>query len=104
MALVLGVLAYRHFDWGWVMWGPMSEYGWNGMGGFGLWGGLMMVLGWGVLIILIAGVVKWLFGNPIGHAGHLRESPKRALDILEERYARGEIDREEYLQRRDDLK
>lgn len=28
---------------------------------------------------------------------------RAAMDVLDERYARGEIDREEYLQRKDDL-
>lgn len=31
------------------------------------------------------------------------EEKRRAIDLLDERYARGEIDREEYLQRRRDI-
>ena len=80
------------------MWGSMGEYG---MGGYGLWGGLVMVLFWGIIIILVIAVVRWLMGD---RHSQMHEHSNRALEILEERYARGEIEREEYLQRRDDLK
>jgi putative membrane protein len=82
----------------------MGEYGGYGMGGYALWGGLMMVLFWGVVIVFIVAVVRWLVGGSAGRHPHLHERSNRALEILEERYARGEIEREEYLQRRDDLK
>lgn len=89
------------------MWGPMSGYGGfggYGMGGYGLLGGLMMVLFWGVILLLIVGVVRWLFGSATGHRQAHPSNSQRALDILDERYARGEIEREDYLRRREDLK
>lgn len=39
------------------------------------------------------------FGSPLAGPGS-----KTSLQILDERYARGEIEREDYLQRRQDLK
>ncbi len=91
------------------MWGPMDGYG--GYGGYGMgwfapWGGFLMILFWIVVILLIAGVVRWLFGGVpgLGHSNqHKPEPSRRALEILDERYARGEIGREEFMQRRDDL-
>lgn len=85
------------------MWGPMGDFGGYGMGGYALWGGLMMVVFWGVVIVVIVAVVRWLVGSTSGHHPHTQERSNRALEILEERYARGEIERDEYLQRRDDL-
>ncbi|MDP9021539.1 MAG: SHOCT domain-containing protein [Actinomycetota bacterium] len=52
-----------------------------------------------VLAALIAGVV-WLV-RTLSDGG--RSGASTALETLELRYARGEIDRDEYLQRRDDL-
>lgn len=72
------------------MWGHMGYYGWGGMG-FG------MLLFWG---LLIAGVVL-LVKNTWGNSGQNRE--KTALDLLKERYARGEIGREEFEQKKHDL-
>lgn len=83
------------------MWGSMGEYGGYGMGGYGLWGGLVMLLFWGVIIVLVVTVVRWLIES---RHPRIHEPSNRALEILEERYARGEIKREEYLQRREDLK
>jgi putative membrane protein len=52
-----------------------------------------------LLIAAVFALVRWL-GAADGGAG--RRTP-RALDILDERYARGEIDSEEYQRRRQDI-
>lgn len=64
--------------------------------GMGL-GGLGMILVWVVSLILLFLLIRHFLGDKgQGHG-------KSALEILEERYARGEIEREEYLKRRADL-
>ena len=78
------------------MWGDYGNYGW-------WWGGAVhMLLFWIVLILAIAALAKWIFGKP---ADSPREAPrgKSALDILKERYARGEIGKEEFEQKKRDL-
>jgi len=73
--------------WGTPGWGP----------GFGI---VFMLLFWGLVIVGIVAIVKWL-ARPSAGAG---TSPqKSARQILDERYARGEIEREEYEQKRRDL-
>ena len=59
---------------------------------------LMMIVFWGGLIALVVWAVR-SFGNPAG-TERRRESPPDALAILEERFARGEIDQEEFERRR----
>ncbi len=67
---------------------------WYGMGGYGFpWGGLLM----GILVIAIiaAGIIF------IGRSGRnriddRRDSTQRGIDILIERFARGEIDGETF--------
>ena len=82
-----------------------GQYGhhhdWGGGWGHMLFGGGMMLLFWGGLIALVVLAVGWLGrSNSSDSAG---ASGSRALEILQERYARGEIEREEYEQRRRDL-
>ncbi|MCL6555391.1 MAG: SHOCT domain-containing protein [Burkholderiales bacterium] len=72
----------------------MHYFGWEG--GMG-WGGLWMVLWWVLPVIAVAALVMWL-----GRADR-RGLDKTALDILKERYARGEIDKAEFEQKRRDL-
>jgi putative membrane protein len=69
--------------------------------GFGhmLFGGFSMVVFLVLVIALIVLAVRWLSGPGAAPP----PSRRRALDILEERYARGEIDREEFNAKRDDL-
>ncbi len=66
----------------------------------GDWGWGMAVFG-GVFMTLIVALVVWLIWSTT------RQPPiragRRALDLLEERYARGEIDRDEFLERKADL-
>lgn len=74
--------------------GVLADTGWGGhMDGWG-WGGLMM-LGWW---LLVAGAVVAAFR--FGAFGRIPRSERRgAREILDERFARGEIDRDEYRER-----
>ena len=71
---------------------------WHGTWGWGhmVVGGLMMLLFWAAVIALIVLIVRWLSGAPRGQ----RAPSRSALEILEERFARGEIEREEFEEKR----
>ena len=74
---------------------------WDWHAGTGLWmafGGLWMVLFWSSIIALIVWGIKKLAAATTGSA---RKSD--LLDLAKERYARGEISREEYQQMKKDL-
>jgi len=79
------------------MWGDM---GWGWGGGWGLLGVVHMVLWWALIVLGIVVLVKWLIG---GSRAETTERGDRAIDILKERYARGEINKEEFEQRKRDL-
>jgi len=70
-------------------------YGWGH--GFGF---IFMILFWGLVIFAIVAIVKWLAGTS-ANAG--TPPAKTARQILDERYARGDIDEEEYRQKKKDL-
>ncbi|HLD64039.1 MAG TPA: SHOCT domain-containing protein [Candidatus Peribacteraceae bacterium] len=65
--------------------------------GFAPFGFLFMILWWVLIIAAIIALVKWL-ARGSGTAGG--QSP---LDILKERYAKGEIDKQEFKERKKDL-
>lgn len=90
-------------------------YGHDGWGVAGWWGlGLGMLLFWGLVIVGIVLLVRWAAGSrhhtptvpPSAGPPQVPPVPDRgdALRILEERYARGDIDEEDYLRRRDVLR
>jgi putative membrane protein len=58
---------------------------------------LMMLVFWGLVITSLVLGIRWLTRQG------REERPDRALDILRERYARGEINKEEFEARRLDL-
>ncbi len=84
-------------------------------GGFGM--GVGWILGWIVMVVVLAlivgGIVLLVRGlssrREHDQAPYSQAPPpaapgaRSALQILEERYARGEIDREEFLRRKTDL-
>ncbi len=85
----------------------MMDYGMGwGMGWGWHWFGMLVfwLIPLLVVIALVAAAVKYLFSRGARSGTGLHEDRSRALELLEERYARGEINREEYLQKRDDLK
>jgi len=85
-------------DGGWGMWGMHGGGGW--------WGLLVMA---GLLVLVVGGAVVlavWLARTagsgttPPGSAPHTDTGVSPADRLLDERYARGEIDEQEYLHRR----
>jgi len=86
---------------GWNMMG-----GWSGYGGYGYGFGLLHMLIWIVVLIGVIALVAWFMRSVAGtHLQHPPQAPRRlpGLDVLEERYARGEIGRDEYLQKKKDI-
>ena len=83
--------------------------GWGGYGdGVGV-GGILMMVFWIAIIVAIVLLVVWLvrqvaggpaIGGPGAPTNRTAETP---LDILKARYARGEIDRAEYEEKKKDL-
>ena len=75
-----------------------------GYDGFGFGGGAMgigMLLFWGLIIVLIFMLVRGFGGTR--NASEPRTRDKPALEILSERYAKGEIDKSEFEEKRRDL-
>ena len=80
-----------------MMWGP---YG-TGMG----WMMPFMGIFWLVIMFLLFGAMMGMFRRHGGMFGSHEGGERRSsgLTLLEERYARGEINREEYLQKKQDI-
>ncbi len=72
-------------------WG--EGWGWGGM----ILGPLMMILFIALIVVVVVLAVRWL-----GGAAHLPAAPpgRTPLDILKERFARGEIDKADFEERR----
>lgn len=79
-----------------MMWGYDGfGFGWGGMG-------IGMLLFWALIIAVVVALVRGL-GGARSAASEPRARERTALDVLGERYARGEIDKNEFEQKRRDL-
>lgn len=102
--LLLGLPAFARGQYGrpyggWHM-GPGMMDGW-GMGWFGM---IFNIAFWILILVGLVFLIRWLV-----HAGRDRSGSvsggggSRALEILKERYARGEIDKPQYESMKKDL-
>lgn len=85
------------------MWnGPYGMMGdWSGWGWFGPLHFIMPLLFWALIIMAVVMLVRYT----TGWGDHAPQPERRSpgLAALEERYARGEINRDEYLQKKQDI-
>ena len=74
----------------------------QGFSGMGM--GLGMGFSWLISIVVLAAII-WFFSKMTNtNQQKTTLSHKSAYDILSERYARGEIDKNEYMSKKQDLK
>ncbi|MGE5254126.1 MAG: SHOCT domain-containing protein [Planctomycetaceae bacterium] len=92
-----------------TQWGWGGGYGGWGMGpgmmgywGMGWFGMIFMLAFWVLVIAGLVFLVRWLFHASRGDRG-VSSTGTRALEILKERYAKGEITKEEFDRTRQDL-
>jgi putative membrane protein len=93
LAPVLAAGQERPYEWGWGM-HPM----WGVWGAWGIGMMLMMLVFWGVVIVGVVLAIRWFVSQ--------KNEPRpvdTALDILRQRYARGDISKEEFEAKKRDL-
>lgn len=94
VSVVFGAIYGRPYG-GWGMMGPGM------MGGFG-WTWLLPILG-----IIFVGLIIWAIVASVRGSNRGKDSDSSktdsALEVLKKRYARGEISKEEYEEKRKDL-
>lgn len=81
----------------------MGWYGWDGSSTWGWVGMILMSVFWlGLMAVILFAVIK-LIGNSSRPAEPASASEDRALELLRERFARGEITADQFDQARDTL-
>lgn len=73
-------------------WGNMMHYG-TGYGGMFMW----------IIILIVIGVLVYFFVQSQNKKGQTPTQNESHLDILKRRYAKGEIEKEEYEKMKKDL-
>ncbi|HEV2403048.1 MAG TPA: SHOCT domain-containing protein [Candidatus Saccharimonadales bacterium] len=73
-------------------------YGWGDNSGYDVWGFIFMLLMMALVILGIIVAVRYL-----GRDTRSNHTEETALDVLKKRYAKGDIDKKEYEEKRKDL-
>ncbi|HEY4495863.1 MAG TPA: SHOCT domain-containing protein [Candidatus Paceibacterota bacterium] len=83
-----------------MMYGLYGDYGGWGAGSMMGWfgGGFMMLLFWAAVIIFVVWLVREVSGR-----NNEKPNSNSALEILKERYAKGEINKEEFEAKKKDI-
>jgi putative membrane protein len=88
-------------QWGGYDWGHGPGMMGGGYG-FGWFGGIIMIAFWIAVIVGIVLLIRWLIIST-RTPSHGTSSGESALEILKKRYARGEINKEEFEEKKRDL-
>lgn len=103
--MVFGILPSPALaQWGdsrtWHM-GPGMMGGWSGWGGWGM--GWMMLVFWILVLVGLILLIRWML-QITQREKNAGGGGDRAMAILKERYARGEMDKNEFERMKSDLK
>ena len=74
-----------------------QNWGWGHM----FYGGPMMLIFWLLILVFTVIVVRWIVGALMGNQA--KQADTSALQILAERYARGDIDKDEFNERKREI-
>ena len=95
--IIIGAVSgWQGYGYGMMGPGMMGNFGWGGFMGMGIG----MVIFWGLVIWGIVALSRRV-GSP-GGAGSSNQSDS-ALEVLKKRYARGEIDKKEFEEKKKDF-
>lgn len=83
------------------MWGPYGMGGWGGWGWFWPFHFIIPILFLALIIAAVVWAVRYATDRSDRPSWGERRPP--GLDVLEERYARGEINRDEFLEKKRDI-
>jgi putative membrane protein len=89
-------IQWRGYEWGH---GP-GMMGWGS--GLGWFGGIIMAIFWIAVIVGIILLIRWVIIST-RTPSHGTSPGESALEILKKRYARGEIDKQEFEEKKKDL-
>ena len=73
----------------------MDDYGLHRAGGSNVWGIIFMFL---MMVLVVVGIVAIV--HYMNHGTHQQKKEGTAIDLLEKRYAKGEIDKKEFEEKR----
>ena len=100
------VLSLLNFTPSYACWRGYGDWGRSGPGmmGWGSWGfgWIFMIIFWGLIIVGLVFLIRWLAGLSRSRASY-DKTQDSALEILKQRYAKGEINKEEFDQKKRDL-
>jgi len=99
--IVIGVIVILSFVPG--LFGGWQGYGWGGMMGPGMMGGYGTMF---LIPIVVIGLIVWAVVTATRRtvdSDYASRSGESALEILKRRYARGEITKQEFEERKSDL-
>ena len=99
--MAIGFFSYFFTQWrdyGWGHGPGMMDWGF-GMGWLGF---IVMGIFWILIIVAIIFLIRWLVVSSRG-GSHSQKSEETAIEILKKRYAKGEINREEFEEIKRDL-
>ena len=84
----------------WFLHAMHGSWGWGWMA----FGAAWMVFFWGAIIALIVWAISRLTSGGEGRGGQWGSESRSPLEVAKERYARGEITREQFQQLQQDLR
>lgn len=84
-------------------WSNMMGNGWGINSIFLILGGIIMIIFWALIILAAVALLRWIINSLKGDVRYPGFRSSGAMEILKEKYAKGEITREEFEAKKKDI-